>query len=156
MNTRRCLKAPARAAAALAGLLAASCAPQYSPPQQVAATNPTVTYKYHGDQELLQANQQAGGFCAQYQASPRAAGYSNDPDGSRVVIFECVQTTVQLAPPQQFSTNLSYTYRSDPELLEASRNAQAYCTNRGSQSVVANIAPNANGARTVTFQCSRS
>lgn len=154
-NSCRALKVALQAVSALAGLLAVSCAPQYSPPQQVAASNPSVTYRYHGDQDLLQANQQAASFCAQYQATPRTAGFSNDPDGSKVVMFECVQTTPQTAPSQQYSSNLSYNYRSDPELLEASRNAQVYCMNSGSQSVVSNISPNANGTRTVTFQCGR-
>ena len=139
----------------LAGILAASCAPQYSSPQQVASSNPSVTYKYRSDQELLQADQRATTFCGQYQAAPRTAGYTNDPDGSKVIIFECVQAAMQMAPPQQFSPNLSYSYRTDPELLVASQNAQTYCMNSGSQPVVSNIASSASGARTVTFQCGR-
>ncbi len=154
-HSSRFLRVTVRAAGALACLLATSCVPPYSAPQQVAASNPTVTYKYHGDQDLLQANQQAASFCSQYQASPRTAGFTNDPDGSKVVIFECVQTTMQMAPPQQYNPNLSYSYRTDAELLEASRNAQIYCMNNGSQQVVSNIATGANGTRTVTFQCSR-
>lgn len=154
-NSCRLSRVAVRAATALAGLLAASCAPQYSSPQQVASSNPSVTYKYRNDQELLQADQRATTFCGQYQATPRTAGYSNDPDGSKVVIFECVQTTMQMPPAQQFSSNLSYSYRTDPELLEASRNAQTYCMNSGSQPMVSSIAPSANGARTVTFQCGR-
>lgn len=149
------LKVTAGATAAAAGLLAASCAPQYSSPRQVAASNPSVTYKYGGDQDLLQANQRAATFCSQYQAAPRTAGFSNDPDGSKIVIFECVQTMTQMAPAQQFSPNLTYNYRTDSELLEASQNAQTYCQNNGSQPAVSNIATSANGNRTVTFQCGR-
>ena len=150
------VKVSVRAAVTLAGLLAASCAPQYSPPQQVAASNPTVTYKYHGDQDLLQANQQAVAFCSQYQAAPRTAGLSSDPDGSRVVVFECAQTPPPVIARQPFVPDLSYSYRTDQELLDASRNAQAYCMNGGSQPVVSSIAAGANGTRTVTFQCGRS
>jgi hypothetical protein len=151
----RFVKVTVRAATALAGALAVSCAPQYSAPQQVAASNPSVTFKYFGDQELLQANQQAAAFCSQYQSSPRTAGFANDPSGKKVVIFECVQTTMQAPPPQQYNPNLSYSYRTDAELLEASRSAQGYCTNSGSQPVVSNISPGADGTRIVVFQCGR-
>lgn len=151
----RFLKVAVRTAGALAGLLAAACVPQYSAPQQVAANNPSVTYKYRGDQELFQANQQATMFCNQYQATPRAAGFTNDPDGSKVVIFECTQTTMQMAPSQQYSSNLSYSYGSDAELLQASRNAQSYCMNSGQQPVVSNIATGRNGTSTVSFRCGR-
>jgi hypothetical protein len=141
-----------RAAAVLAGLLVASCVPPYTSPQQVQASNPTVTYKYRSDQELLQANQNASTFCNRYQSVARTANFANDPDGSKVVIFECVQTAA--ASQQQFNPNLTYNYRSDQELLDASRNAQIYCMKNGSQQVISNIVANANGTKTVTFQCS--
>lgn len=142
-------------AAALASLLAASCAPQYTSPQQVQSTNPTVTYKYHNDQELLQVNQSAARFCNQYRGIPRATRFSNDPDGSNVVVFDCTRMTAPMAQQSQFNPNLSYTYRTDQELLDASRNAQIYCMNRGSPQVVSNIVTNADGSRTVSFRCSR-
>jgi len=153
-NSRRFLKANVRAAAVIAGLMVASCAPQYSAPQQVEASNPTVTYKYRSDQELVQANQNATTFCNRYQSVPRSASFSNDPDGSNVVVFECVQPAPQAAPQPQFNPNLTYNYRTDQELLDASRNAQIYCMNSGSQQVISNIVTNANGTKTITFQCS--
>lgn len=141
----------AAAAAVLAGLLVTACAPPYAPPQQVQASNPTVTYKYRGDQELLQADQSAATFCNRYQSVARTASFRNDQDGSKVVVYECVQGPV--APQPQFNPNLTYNYQTDQELLNASRNAQAYCMNNGSQQVISNISNNANGTRTVTFQC---
>jgi hypothetical protein len=153
-NSCRFPKANIRAATVLAGLLAASCVPPYSSPQQVQASNPTVTYKYRSDQELLQANQNASTFCNRYQSVARTANFANDPDGSKVVIFECVQTAAA-APQPQYNPNLTYNYRTDQELLDASRNAQIYCMNNGSQQVVSNIVANANGTKTVTFQCSQ-
>ena len=152
-NSWRLLKVDIRVAAVLVGLMAASCAPQYSSPQQVQASNPSVTYKYRSDQELVQANQNAATFCNRYQSVPRTVSFANDPDGSRVVVFECVQASPAAAPPQ-FNANLTYTYRTDQELLDASRNAQSYCMNKGSQQVVSNIVTNPNGTKTVTFQCS--
>ncbi len=152
-NSRRFLQVRLRSLTVLAGLLAASCEPQPSPPQQVQASSPSVTYRYRGDQELLQAHQNATTFCNQYQSVPRTASFTNDPDGSKVVIFECVTTTMAVAPAQ-FNPNLTYTYQTDRDLLDASRNAQTYCMNSGSQQVVSSIVTNANGTRTVTFQCS--
>jgi DNA-binding CsgD family transcriptional regulator len=151
-NSRRILKSSIRAAAVLVALLAAACAQQYSSPQEVRASNPSVTYKYRSDQELIQANQNAVTFCNRYQAFPQTVNFRNDPDGSKVVIFECVQTNP--SPQPQFNPNLTYTYRTDQELLEASRNAQNYCRSNGSQQVISNVVNNANGSRTVTFQCS--
>jgi methionyl-tRNA formyltransferase len=151
----RFLKVNVRAATALVSLLVASCAPQHSPPQQVRASNPSVTYKYNSDQELLQVNQSATTFCNQYRAVPRPASFANDPDGSKVVVFECVQMTAPMASPPQFDPNLTYNYRTDAELLDASQNAQMYCMNNGSRQVISNIVTNTNGTKTVTFQCSR-
>jgi hypothetical protein len=50
----------------------ASCAPSHSL-QQVKTSNPSVTYEYRGDQELLQAQQNAVTFCNQYGSAPRPA-----------------------------------------------------------------------------------
>ena len=72
------------------GLLAAGCVVRPSGPVAVAAANPSITYVYHNDDELLQANQSAAGYCAQYQASPRTARLDDGPDG-RIAVFECVQ-----------------------------------------------------------------
>ena len=150
-NFRRSLKWGA--ATMLTASLAASCAPHYSSPEQVQANNPSVTYKYSGDQELVQANQNAATFCNRYQSVPRTANFANDPDGGKVVVFECVQTSAAIPPPQ-FNPNLAYNYRTDQELLDSSRNAQIYCVNNGSPQVISNIVTNANGTKTVTFQCS--
>ena len=138
----------------LAGLVVASCAPQYSSPEQVQASNPSVTYKYRSDQELIQANQNAVTFCNRYQSFPQTVNIANDPDGSRVVVFECVPASQAATTPPQSNPNLTYNYRTDQELLDASRNAQIYCMNSGSQRMTSNIVVNANGTKTVTFQCS--
>lgn len=141
------------AAILAAGLVLASCAEQYSAPQQVQASNPHVTYKYHGDQELVQANQSASLFCNQYQLVPRTANISNNPDGSKVVAFECVKASPPLVVAPQYNPNLSYNYMTDQELLDATRNAQVYCMNNGGQQVISTTSMNANGVRTVAFQC---
>jgi hypothetical protein len=72
------------------------------------------------------------------------------------VIFECDPNLPAAAPPQQASgSNLDYTYRTDQELLDATRSAQTYCMNNGSQQAVSNIRTNTDGSRTVIFQCTR-
>lgn len=146
-------KAGAGAAAMLAAAILASCAPYTSSPEQTEATNPSVTYKYQTDNDLIEANQKAATFCTGYQSTPRAASFSTDPDGRKVVVFECVQTVPPPAPLVQSNPNLTYTYRTDQELLDASRNAQVYCMNSGSRRIVSNIVTNVDGSKTVTFQC---
>jgi hypothetical protein len=143
-----------RGAVVLATVAVASCAPSHSL-QQVKASNPSVTYEYRGDQELLQAQQNAVTFCNQYQAAPRPARFTSGPnDGSDHVVFECDPSLPAAAPPQQaLGSNLTYSYRTDQELLDATRSAQTYCMNNGSQQVVSNIGTTADGSRTVTFQC---
>jgi hypothetical protein len=157
MNPRffNCRKMDVRTTAAMVVLLVASCAPPYSPPpQQVQASNPTVTYKYHTDQDLLQVDQTATIFCNQYQSVAQAGSFTNDPDGSKVVVFQCVRAMAPAVPQTPFNPNLTYNYRSDQDLLDASRNAQSYCASNGRQQVVSDITSNANGTRVVTFRCS--
>jgi hypothetical protein len=145
-------------AATAAGVLA-SCAPNRAP-ETVSAQNPSVTYKYRGDQELLRANQQAAAFCNQYGTTPRTVNLTNNPDGTNTVIFECVKagapTTAMapVAPMQPTNPALTYTYRSERELLDSSRRADAYCMQYGQRMVAtSSIVTNADGSRTVTFQC---
>ncbi|MGA2551504.1 MAG: hypothetical protein ABSF50_15230 [Burkholderiaceae bacterium] len=139
-------------AALVATVLLAGCVQPNSPPVQVQASNPSVTYKYRGDQELLQANQTAVTYCSQYRATPRVSGISDSPDGTRNVVFECVamagMPVVQAANP-----NLTYSYHTDRELLDASRTAQSYCVSHGASQAIANTTVNPDGSRTVTFQC---
>jgi hypothetical protein len=51
-------------------------------------TNPSVTYKYRTDQELLTASQNATTYCGQYQTAPRAATITNNADGSKTAVFQ--------------------------------------------------------------------
>ena len=142
----------ARLVALLAMGTLASCGPMASSPQPVQSSNPSVTYNYRSDQELVQANQNATIFCGQYQTTPRTANITNNPDGSRAVVFECVRTT-PAPPPPPAAPSQSYTYRTDQELVQASQTASAYCMSRGSQPMTSSIVSNPNGTKTVTFQC---
>lgn len=154
-NSARLVKTGLRSAALLTALATAACMAQYQPPQQLQSSAPTVTYKYHTDTDLLQVNQTAANYCSRYQAVAQAGGFTNDPDGSKVVVFNCVQATTIVAVPQpQYNPSQAYTYRTDQELLDAQRNAQIYCMNHGSQQVISNVSMAPNGTKTGTFQCS--
>ena len=59
--------------------------------QPVQASNPSVSYKYRTDQELLIASQNATTYCGQYPA-PQAATITNNADGSKTAVLECVRT----------------------------------------------------------------
>jgi hypothetical protein len=86
---------------------------------------------------------------------PRPASFAASPDGGRVVQFECAPVAAQVAQQVPVGSNLTYTYSTDQQLLDASRSAQAYCINTGAQQAISNIITNADGTRTVVFQCTR-
>jgi hypothetical protein len=132
-----------------AGVVTACALP--SSQQPVQSTNPSVTYNYRTDQELVQANQNAATYCSQYQTTPRTANITSNPDGSKAVVFECVRTTRPVPPPT--TPSQSYTYRTDQELVQASQTAGAYCLQYSSQPMTSSIVTNPNGTKTVTFQC---
>ena len=138
----------------------AACVQVPTPPQAVQATNPTVTYNYRTDQELVTANQNATTFCNQYQTTPRTANVTSNSDGTKTVLFECVRTTAAVpapAPtPVPVNPNvLSYSYRTDQELVQASQTASTYCAQNGALPMTSRVTTNVDGSRTVTFQCAR-
>ena len=138
----------------LAAGAVAGCTQVPSSQQPVQASNPSVTYNYRTDQELLRASQNAATYCGQYQTAPRTANLTNNADGSKTAVFECVRTAVPAPPaPPSVNPNLSYTYRTDQELVQASQTASAYCGRNGSQPMTSNMVSNTDGTRTVTFQC---
>jgi hypothetical protein len=144
-----------RAAVALAAVAVASCTSSQSESlQQVRASNPSVTYEYGGDEELLQAQQEAVAFCSQYQAAARPARITSGSNaGSNTVVFECDPNLPTTAPPEVSGSDIAYYYRSDQELLEVSRNAHTYCTDNGWQQAVPSIRTNTDGSKIVVFQC---
>jgi hypothetical protein len=148
----RCLRrVSVWAVALLAAGVVAACASFPSSQQPVQSSNPSVTYNYRTDQELIQANQRATTYCSQYQTAPRTANITNNSDGSKAVLFECVRTTLPASPPT--TPSQSYTYRTDQELVQVSQTAGAYCLKYGSQPMTSSIVTNPDGTKTVTFQC---
>ncbi len=142
-------------ATALVALTTVSCvsSSRNSSPEEIATSAPSVTYEYRNDDELVQANQRAVLYCNGYNLVPQPSNFSNDPNGGKVVIFDCVAPTLLVQPVQQFSPTQTYTYRTDQELLNLSRNAQIQCLNAGSQQTTSTTAMNTDGSRSVTFRC---
>jgi hypothetical protein len=137
-----------------AGALVSCSGSLPSSQQPVQSSNPSVTYNYRTDEELLQANRNATAHCSQYQSAPGTVRITNNPDGSKAVVFECVRTALPAPPPSPPSPpSLSYTYRTDQELVQASQTAGAHCARYGSQPMTSIMATNPDGTRTVTFQC---
>lgn len=137
----------------LAAGAVASCGHVASSQAPVQSSNPSVTYNYRTDQELLTANNNAATYCGQYQTTPRTANLTNNSDGSKTVLFECVRTAYQYPAPAPAYPHQSYTYRTDQELVQASQTAGAYCQRHGSQPMTSNTVTNSDGSRTATFQC---
>ena len=137
-----------------AALVLAACgSSRYSEPERVAASNPTVTYEYKSDQDLIQANQRSVTFCEKYGSIPITSRFDTDSHGAKTIYFECVPKESQTRPLPEYVPNLAFTYRTDQELMSAARNAQIYCMNSGARQVFSNIVVNADGSRTVVFQC---
>ena len=141
----------------------AACTGYSNGPRQVRTETPSVTHTYRTDQELAQASQSAATYCSQYQSYERTYRITNNnTDGSKTVVFECVKAPppgpVAMAPvpvmPAPVPMPMAYTYRTDQELLDASRNAEAYCMRSG-MVTTSTIVTNANGTKTASFQCTR-
>ena len=139
----------------LAAGAVASCGQVASSQAPVQSSNPSVTYNYRTDQELLTANNNAATYCSQYQTAPRTANLTTNSDGSKTVVFDCVRTAYQNPAPAPAYPSQSYTYRTDQELVQASQTAGAYCHRNGSSSqpMTSSTVANGDGSRTATFQC---
>lgn len=144
--------AATRLAPFVAVLLAAACAPQHSAPTQTQATNPSVTYKYRGDDELVVANDKAMAYCAQYRSTATTARIDSTSDGGKEVTFECVPAP-NLAGTQIYNPNYPYPYHSDEDLLGIGESADLYCSNNGSQRALTTVSTDINGNKVVTFRC---
>ncbi len=170
MNSRNCVTA---LAAVLAAASLAACVAPRQPAQPVSATKPTITYAYRDDQGLTEATTKAENYCAQYNAWPRVSDIFTPPEGGRNAVFVCDQPRpmataapavvapgyvaaspgVVVAPPAIPTVN--YTYRDDRGLIEVSNQAQSYCMGYSANAHSTLITNNADGSRTITYQCTR-
>jgi hypothetical protein len=148
-----------RATAIMLAATLAACTGFRQPAVQTNASKPTVSYVYSDDQGLVEATRQAESYCAQYSAWPRSSDIVTESDGRHVTFF-CDQprtamsapATVMVPAAQQVT---SYPYRDDRGLIEAANQAQRYCMgfNANARSTV--VVNNADGSRTLTFECVR-
>ncbi|HWA45196.1 MAG TPA: hypothetical protein VHA10_18390 [Hypericibacter adhaerens] len=145
--------AAAAASLSVAALLMAACSSPHSPPTQTSATNPTVTYRYRGDEELVSANEKAAAYCSQYRSVPQTVRIDNESDGSKTVVFDCIATAAPATTTMAYNPNDPYVYHSDQDLLAATQSADAYCRNSGSMRAVTTVSSDSTGAKTITFRC---
>jgi hypothetical protein len=138
----------------------ASCSGYSRPAVQTSSSKPTVSYVYGDDQGLLDATRKAETFCAQYNAWPTAAGFDSGSDG-RHITFACDQPRTSSPAPSTVvvphaPVALNYPYRDDRGLLEAVNQAQRYCMGFDASARSIGVTNNADGGRTVSFECERN
>lgn len=147
-----------RLAALLVGALALSgCVAEPPPPQVVEKSQPAVTYEYTSDSDLIVVTQRAEAYCREFSAWPETRRITPNPDGSKTVAFECnkaepgpLPEPVVMTPTQP---SISYTVRTDQELVDALRSAEGYCGSKSLRTDTQTINRNADGSRTVHFRC---
>jgi len=171
LSAQACRATLAMVAPVAGCLLIAGCSAASSPPRQIASEAPHVTYTYKGDRELVAANDKAVTYCSQYHAVPHTLTIDDAPNGNKEVTFDCVaslpatvgempsttvpSTTVTstTVPSTTAESDLNSPYQTDQELLDASRRANTYCINSGSQRATPILVTNVDGTKTVNFQC---
>jgi hypothetical protein len=133
----------------------AACAPSYQAPQEVETRPPVVSYNYSSDDGLIEANGKARAYCSQYASTPSVQGsISDNADGTKTVTFQCIRTAAgtPVPAPAPPSPPTGYSYRTDPELLQAIGSAEAYCARSG-RTALYSIVTNADGTKTLALQC---
>jgi hypothetical protein len=126
---------------------------------QTSASKPTVSYEYGDDNGLIDAARKAETFCRQYDAWPAAVDFDKR-SGDHHVTFACDQPRVVAAAPSTVVVAspppLAYPYRDDQSLVEAMSQAQRYCLGLNANAGSTRVSNNADGSRTVTFECEHS
>jgi hypothetical protein len=127
---------------------------------QTSASRPTVSYEYGSDDGLIDATRKAETFCQQYGAWPSAVDFDKR-NGDHHVTFACDQPRVVASAPTTVvvpatQPPLAYPYRDDRGLVEAMSQAQRYCMGLNANARSTRVTTNADGSRTVTFECERS
>lgn len=126
----------------------------------VQETAPTVSYDYTDDEGLIDATLQAEAYCRQFNSWPVTADMHLGARGSNTVTFVCNQErTVTGAraqtPPLPANPTVSYTYRDERELIDATTQAQRYCADFGAYARSTTVTHRAGVGRTVVFECVR-
>ena len=157
--TRVTAQGMVRSTAIMLAVALVSCTEFRQPAVQTSASKPTVSYVYNDDQGLVEATRKAETYCAQYSAWATPSDIVTQSDGRHVTFF-CDQprtvtsapATVVVPPAQQV---VSYPYRDDRGLIEAANRAQRYCMGFNANARATVVINNADGSRTLTFECVR-
>jgi hypothetical protein len=135
---------------AVLAVATAACTPLYQKAHEVEAKPPRVSYDYSSDAGLIEANSKARIYCGQYASTTSSRGsITENTDGTKTVTFECIKTVAAISYPPP---PMSYSYRTDTELLQAIESADADCARSG-QTASSRIVTNPDGTKTLTFQC---
>jgi len=135
---------------AVLAVAAAACTPLYQKAHEVDAKPPRVSYNYSSDAGLIDANSKARIYCGQYASTTSLQGsITENSDGTKTVTFDCIKTAAAVSYPPP---PMSYSYRTDTELLQAIESADANCARSG-QTASSRIFTNPDGTKTLTFQC---
>jgi len=154
-----------------AATLAACGSASHKEPEVTSVTKPTITFSYTDDRSLIEATRKAEDYCAQHNAWPRTESFFNRPEGGRNVTFICDQprTAALVAPSSAAVVSqpatatgaavpasppaVSYSFRDDRGLVEASNMAARYCMNYSAQARSTLVKNNNDGSKTITFDC---
>lgn len=153
--TERSMRTMAVIALAASALI--SCTYTPPPPQEVRLTKPTVTYSYETGNQLVEATRKAEDYCRQFDSWPRVSTISPNTRNGRDAVFTCdrprtaVYEPLRPLPPAR--PMVSYAYRDDRDLVEAMQSAERYCSRYNSRPASTNVITNADGSRTVQFDC---
>jgi len=152
----------------------AACTARPREPEAVSSTKPSITYSYTDDRSLMEATRKAEAYCGPYNTWPRTDSFYNRPEGGRNVTFVCDQPrTATLVSPQSAAVvtqppivagtavpssppAVSYSYRDDRGLVEASNMAARYCMGYSAQARSTLVQSNVDGSKTITFDCVRT
>ena len=115
---------------------------------------------------MIDSTRKAETFCTTYNAWPSTQNIYTAPEGGRNVTFVCDQprlaaTTVVAPQPMIVTTPapqpmVSYTYRDDRGLVDATGTAARYCAGFGSQARSTVVQNNTDGSKTIAFECVRT
>jgi hypothetical protein len=159
----------ALAVGALAAAGLAGCDLGYrAPPEPVAATAPTITYRYSDSDDLPRVRAEASAYCARFDMGATLTDAAANDDGTHAAHFTCdrnvaynaaptapvvVPPPVAAAPTLSPPPLVSYGYASQMQYAAAYDNARQYCRSYGAAPRQVNIVENPAGSRTVTFSC---
>ncbi len=138
----------------------------HPPPEPVASTAPTISYRYSAEADLPRVRSEANTYCSSFSMHASLANVVDNDDGTRTARFNCDRDVaafapgpaapppaVVVAPPVTRPPLVSYGYSTPAQYAAAADNASAYCQSYGARARQVNVVDDPGGSRTVTFSC---